>query len=123
MGGDAGWVDAALNGASTRIPSWFRPAKAGDTWAGGIRERTENTLTISIEYGIEDGEPIGEGEWKRIDLRRYRILAAWDRRDQPAVGERVAVRYLGKCGPNGWRHDFAAGVHRAVEPEPAAPWE
>jgi hypothetical protein len=117
------WVEHTLNGGSVRVPKHWQveDLAADDLLAGPVVERTRWTLTVSVEAGTLNGEPLEAGSWWRVPIR-VGVLARWDERDQPSVGDKVALKYLGRTGGGKvQRIDFACGLHRAVEPAPE-PW-
>jgi hypothetical protein len=126
------WVDHTLNGGSVRVPKKWEVGELAvdDLLAGAVVERTRWTLTVSVEAGTLRGEPLEAGSWWRVPLRAG-VLARWDERDQPTVGDRVAFKYLGRTGDGECpRIDFACGLHRVAEPatsgtfqEAAGPWD
>lgn len=115
------WIVETLNGGSVRVPhDWqTRDLRPDDLVAGKIVERTEHGLTVSVEAGTLGGQQLQPGEWRRVNLHRVSVLTAWDERDNPQVGDRVAIRFLGHSDTG--RVEYAAGVARA-EPKPPA-WE
>jgi hypothetical protein len=118
------WVETALNGHSTRVgQEWTH--LPGDHIAGEvvrIREgshgsgRPYKRLTLRVQTGTELEEPVPIGEWRTVSCLAS-VLREWVDRDQPQVGDRVAVMLRGKTHGH---LDYIAGVHRDQVP---AGWE
>lgn len=106
------WIEQALNGNSVRVPTKWEPVTAGDLLAGTVAERTRHTLTVVVEQATIGGEEIPAGEWRCVRLDRAGVLRKWDRRDEPAVGQKVAIQFLGTRGTahGSLRKNYAAGV-------------
>jgi hypothetical protein len=90
-----------------------------DFIAGTVTERTQSKLVLALEAGTLAGEELEPGDWRRVHLSG--VLVSWVECDEPVVGEKVVIRYLGRFGLGDKpTFDFACAVHR--EPPPA-PWE
>jgi hypothetical protein len=115
-----GWVETALNGNSVRVAVSWEPTTPGDLLAGKVVARSKQALTVAVESGTLDGEPLEVGAWRRLRLNNVGVLAQWAARDAPDVGDRVAVKFLGRDGgDSGTRIDYACGTFR----EAAQPWD
>jgi hypothetical protein len=120
------WAQEALNGHSTRLRSLWEP-QAGDLLAGEVVERHDTaragsqgsgytSLTIRAETGSQQGQPLELGSWVVVRCLST-TLRAWVKRDEPGVGEKVAIHHRGRTRR---KLDIAAGVYRE---EPRGGWD
>lgn len=112
------WAQTALNGGSHRKPYPWR-FEPGDALAGELVEVREvssgnsrcKQLTIRVEGGSQSGEPLTPGDWLTLRVTGS-VLRHWMEREQPQIGDRVAIECRGKSS----RHaEFVAGVHRSED--------
>lgn len=118
-----GWIEAALNGKSTRVPHpWpYRELVDDDLLAGTVVELGKSSLVVAVESGTLAGENLEVGEWRRVNVEHAAILRKFMREATPQVGEKVALRFRGVGGtPLKPQHLFDCGVFRQPV---VSPWE
>jgi hypothetical protein len=121
-----------LNGRSGERPAVLWRPDPEDVVAGLILEfgRTSPsrhapegraTITIQVEYATMGGREIERCEWVRV-LASHAAIAAWISRDNPQVGDAVAIKYVGRSNEGGssYRHEYICGVEREPGEAPQA---
>jgi hypothetical protein len=104
-----------------RVPRVWHTSELqpGDVLAGTLMQRGKVTIDVSIESGAFQGQPLELGEWRRVHID-CGILRRWIERDNPQVGDKVVLSFLGRTGENGrgghGEYDYACGIFR---PAPA----
>jgi hypothetical protein len=128
---------AALANGSRRTPEIWTPSSRGDVVAGrvvavGKTAPTRFTrggadyIDIRVGYASSCGRQVHKGEWVRVICDKQQ-LAQMFVEDQPKVGDRVAVEWLGKQGfkDGTSRHVYRSVVeheHAASAGEELQPW-
>jgi hypothetical protein len=119
------WAIESLNGGSMRVPraQHSHDLAPGDVLAGMVMQLGKVTIDVAVESGIFQGQEIEVGEWRRVHID-CGILRRWIARDNPQVGEKVVLSFLGRTGDNGrgghGEFDYACGTFREA---PVATWE
>lgn len=117
---EVSWVEEALNGSSFRFAHLWTP-EPGDMLAGTVTERGESMsrwglatyLSVKVEVGTLAGQPLAPGSWYRV-YAAPAVLKRWLERDQPQIGDRVALRYWGLLVTGDRRaHKFECGCVKA----------
>lgn len=116
------WVKRRLNGRAGMRPSPFWVPVEGDWICGEVVELgrvpsrfgdPKPVMTIRVEAGTQRGAAVEPCSWATIALS-HTWLARWVDREDPHVGEKVAIEYAGRVhSPSGsYRHEYVCGVER-----------